>query len=103
MLPFSESSLKYDEKAIWGSAWFRMESKVLALKARVDEDVRRCEARGEEPRDMSKRTKIIAPIAKFSREGELVWNDELVNKIKDKFKKEKQKAGTSAGDRRPNR
>ena len=51
---------KYDEKAIWGPAWTRFERKVLAMKARVDEDLRRCDARGDEPRDMSKRSKIVA-------------------------------------------
>ena len=75
----------YDEKAVWGPAWARMERKILALKTKVDEDVRRCEARGEQPRDMSKRSKAIAPIAGFSCEGELLWDDELVEKIKDKF------------------
>ena len=80
---------KYDEKAIWAPAWTRFERKVLALKARVDEDIRRCEARGDEPRDMSKRSKIMAPIARFSAEGELMWDDKIVKAIKSKFEKAK--------------
>ena len=80
---------KYDEKAIWAPAWTRFERKVLALKARVDEDIRRGEARGDEPRDMSKRSKIMAPIARFSAGGELIWDDSIVKAIKSKFEKEK--------------
>ena len=92
---------KYDEKAIWGPAWARFESKVLALKTRVGEELRRSEARGEEPRDMSKRSRSITPLASFTKEGELVWNDALVKKIKDRYTPEKVNAQASAsGGRR---
>ena len=77
----------FDEKAVWGPTWSRFERKVLALKAKVDADIRRADARGEPPRDMSKRTRSVAPLASFSKEGELVWNNELTKKIQAKFKK----------------
>ena len=31
---------------------------------------------------MSSRTDVVAPLAKFSKEGKLEWNQELVDKIK---------------------
>ena len=61
----------------------------LAMKDRVDEDLRRCDGRGDDPRDMSKRSKIVAPIAKFTAEGELVWNEDIVKAVKNKFEKAK--------------
>ena len=81
----------------WGGAWTRFERKVLALGTRVSEDVRRGEARGEEPKDMRKRSRPVEPLASFSEEGELVWNEELVSKIRALIKKKS--AGGSAGSR----
>ena len=94
---------KYDEKAVFGPTWTRFERKVLALKTKVDEDLRRTESRGDLPRDMSKRSRCIAPLAEFSKEGELVWNEEIVKEIKKKFKTEKKDAQASAGGKRQNR
>ena len=73
---------KYDEKQVWAPAWTRLERKVLALKYRVDEAVRRAESRGEQPPDLSKRSKCVAPLASFDKEGKLSWNTEMVEKIK---------------------
>ena len=73
---------KYDEKQVWAPAWTRLERKVLALKYRVDEAVRRAESGGEQPPDLSKRSKCVAPLASFDKEGKLSWNTEMVEKIK---------------------
>ena len=52
---------------------------------------------------MSKRSRCIAPVAEFSKDGELVWNEEIVKEIKKKFKTEKKDAQASAGGKRQNR
>ena len=65
-----------------GRAW-SLEKKVLALKVKVDEVKRRAESRGEEPPDLSKRAKAAEPIASFSAEGELKWNEGVVKRLKE--------------------
>ena len=61
----------YDESQVWAPAWARLEKKILALKYKVDEVVRRAESRGDPAPDMRKRSG-----------GDLIWNDEMVTKIK---------------------
>ena len=80
---------KYDEKQVWAPAWTRLERKILALKYKVDEVVRRAESRGDEPPDMRKRTRCVAPLASFDKEGNLSWNTDLIPKIKMLAGKEK--------------
>ena len=77
---------KYAEEKIWAPAWVRFERKVLTLKERVDIARRRALGRGDEPRDMSSKTKLVAPLALFTKEGDLAWNKELVAAIRDKGK-----------------
>ena len=48
----------------------------------LGEVVRRAESRGDPIPDMRKRSKCVAPLASFKEEGELVWNGEMVAKIK---------------------
>ena len=74
---------KYDERSVWAPAWKRFEKKALALEERVRIEIRRAEARGEEPRDMEPRSHPLWPIGRFSKEGKLEWNQDLVAKIKD--------------------
>ena len=77
---------KYAEEKIWAPAWVRFERKVLALKEKVDIARRRAIGRGDEPRDMSSKTKLVAPLAQFTKEGDLEWNKSLVKAIRDKGK-----------------
>jgi len=74
---------KYDERSVWAPAWKRFEKKALALEERVRIEIRRAEARGEEPPDMEPRSHPLRPIGRFSKEGKLEWNQDLVAKIKD--------------------
>ena len=74
---------KYDARSVWAPAWKRFEKKALALEERVRIEIRRAEARGEEPRDMEPRSHPLRPIGRFSKGGKLEWNHELVAKIKD--------------------
>ena len=83
---------KFDTSQVWAPAWARLEKKILALKYKVNEIKRRAESRGEQPPDLSKRSKAINPIAKFNEEGDLKWNDELVKEIKAFTKKTKPRA-----------
>ena len=73
---------KFDETQVWAPAWARLERKVLALKYKVGEVVRRAESRGDQVPDMRKRSVCVAPLASFGIGGEFRWNDELVKKIK---------------------
>ena len=74
---------KYSERDVWAAAWARMKRKIEALKTRVDEDVRRAEARGDEPKDMTKRSRPMEPLASFDKEGKLTWNEKLVKSIEE--------------------
>ena len=73
---------KYDEAQVWAPAWKRLEKKILALKERVEQEIRRAESRGDPPRDVSGRSKVIEPLAKFTKEGKLEWDKDLIEKIK---------------------
>ena len=52
---------KFDETQVWAPAWARLERKVLALKYKVGEVVRRAESRGDQVPDMRKRSVCVAP------------------------------------------
>ena len=77
---------------MWAPAWARLEKKVLALKVKVDEVKRRAESRGEEPPDLRKRGKAAEPIASFTAEGELKWNEGVVKRLKELSKAKKSNA-----------
>ena len=72
---------KFSTKQIWGSAWARLKQKILALRHRVDETLRRAESRGEEPPDVSKRTRWVEPLASFDKIGQFKWNEALVAEL----------------------
>ena len=72
---------KFTTQQIWGSAWARLRQKILALRHRVDETLRRAESRGEEPPDVSKRTRWVEPLASFDKTGHFKWNDDLVAEL----------------------
>ena len=69
-----------------------IESKTLALSEVVAMERRRRESRGEEQKDLRARAKHIDPIATFTPEGVLVWNDELVTEIRNLAGLSKRKA-----------
>ena len=77
-----EEGEKYAEHKVWAPTWIRFEKKVLALKEKVDIEVRRSESRGEPIRNMTKKSKSVEPLARFTEDGDLVWNKDLVEKIK---------------------
>ena len=89
---------KYSETEIWRQAWQRFESKTLALSEVVAMERRRRESRGEEQKDLSARAKHIDPIATFTPEGVLVWNDELVTEIRNLAGLSKRKARSAPGE-----
>ena len=45
--------------------------------------IARAEARGDEPKDMTKRSRPMEPLASFDKEGKLTWNEKLVKSIED--------------------
>ena len=65
------------------------ETKILALRHRVGETLRRAASRGEEPPDVSNRTRWVDPLASFDKEGIFKWNDDLVSKLEKLCKKPK--------------
>ena len=72
---------KFTTQQVWGPAWARLQQKILALRHRVDETLRRSESRGEEPPDVSKRTRWVEPLASFDKAGHFKWNDKLVAEL----------------------
>ena len=44
--------------------------------------LRRAISRAEEPPEMEKRSNPLEPLAKWTQEGTLVWNERLVDAIK---------------------
>ena len=73
---------KFAVSKVWAPTWIRFERKVLALKEHVDRRLRRAESRGEQPPQVSKISRCILPLAEFNDEGSLVWNKQIVDKIK---------------------
>lgn len=57
--------------------------------------IARAEARGDEPKDMTKRSRPMEPLASFDKEGKLTWNEKLVKSIEE-LAKDKGKGGSSA-------
>ena len=57
-----EESEKYAEHKVWPPTWIRFERKVLALKEKVDIEVRRSVGRGEPTRNMQKKSKPVKPL-----------------------------------------
>ena len=74
---------KYRNENVWAPTWKRLERKVLALLERVQSDVRRKTSRGEPVPDMRRRSRPIEPIASFDEGGNLIWNEEIKQKLKE--------------------
>ena len=47
----------------------------------MTDDTQRSESRGEEPPDVSKRTRWVEPLASFDKTGHFKWNDDLVAEL----------------------
>ena len=89
--------IELEGEKVWAPAWSRPESKILAVQVRVEDTVRRAESRGQELASYRIRAdeaeRAAAPLASFSKEGKLVWNDELVDKIRALAKMKRRQAG----------
>ena len=77
-----EEGEKYEEHKVWAPTWIRFERKVLALKEKVDIEVRRSVGRGEKIRNVTRKSEPVEPLAEFTEEGDLILNDDLVKEIK---------------------
>ena len=75
------------ELEVWAPAWTRLKEKNLTLWYRVNEALRRAESRGEEPPDVSKRTRWLDPLASFDETGAFEWNKELYSQLENLCKK----------------
>ena len=73
---------KYDPRTVWRHTWRRFERKAAALAEVVANVRRRADSRGDEPPDLSPRSAPLTPIARFSPEGELIWDNNIVKEIK---------------------
>ena len=71
LVQIEEEGEEYAEHKIWAPTWIRFERKVLALKEKVDIEVRRSESRGEPVRDMTRKSKPVEPMASFTETGDL--------------------------------
>ena len=87
LVQVSTEDAVFDKYKVWSVAWIRLEKKALALQERALQVLRRDEGRGNEPRDVSSRGAALDPIAKLSPDGQLIWDEKLVKKIKTLGKK----------------
>ena len=71
----------FTAEKVWAPAWARLKTKILALQHRVRETIRRAESRGEEPPDMSKRTRWVEPLASFDEKGAFTWLEDLTSEL----------------------
>ena len=78
---------KFALEKVWAPAWTRLKEKILTLRYRVNETLRRAESRGEDPPDVSKRTRWIDPLASIDEAGSFEWNKELYSKLENLGKK----------------
>ena len=97
LVRIEEEGEKYAEHKIWAPAWIRFEKKVLTLNEKVAIEVRRSISRGEKIRNMQRKSKPVEPLASFTEEGDLEWNTDLVEKIRELGKLSK---GGGAGGRK---
>ena len=67
---------------VWSVAWSRFEKKALAKQEGTKLALRRAASRGDEPPDVTNRGDPMSPLAEINAEGDLVWDDDLVEKVK---------------------
>ena len=63
-------------------------SKHTSKRQQPEATRRRFESRGEEPPDLSKKTEVVAPFAKYDERGFVTWNEELIKRMQELSKKE---------------
>ena len=67
--------------AVWQNAWARFEKKALAKQENVRTVVLRAESRGEDPPDLERKGRPLAPIADLSGEGKILWNGKIKEEL----------------------
>ena len=72
----------FTQHGVWQPTWYRLEKKALALSERAKAVIRRAANRGEQTPDVTNRGDPLKPIARIDATGHLVWNDEIVKKLK---------------------
>ena len=73
---------KFRAHEIWRATWIRIDRKILAKAETLRTIALRADSRGTQPRDQSAASVHTRPIAEFSSEGELIYNEAIVNKIR---------------------
>ena len=71
----------YASHNIWFAAWKRFKKRALALQEKNRTVALRKEGRGEDPPDFSEKGESLFPLAGFSSDGYLVWDEDLCAKI----------------------
>ena len=66
---------------MWGAAWARLQKKALAKKERLHQMTLRADSRGDEPPDHSNSGWALEPLARFTEDGALKWNETFVKDI----------------------
>ena len=72
----------FEPYRVWNIAWRRFEKKALAKQEGTKLVLRRAASRGDEPPDVTNRGDSMSPLAEINADGDLVWDDELVDKLK---------------------
>ena len=66
---------------VWFATWKRYKKRALALQEKNRTVYLRKLGRGENPPDFSEKGKALTPLARFSEEGTLIWDDDLCASI----------------------
>ena len=75
--------------SIWQATWQRFERKALAKQERIKTTILRMESRGDEPHISPKSMEPLAPLASFSADGSLTWNNDIRERIRSLTKPKK--------------
>ena len=73
---------KFKAHEIWDAAWRRFERKALAKAESVRTETLRADSRGNEIPDVSTKGRCMEPIATLDKGGRLLWDGEIVKRIK---------------------
>ena len=74
--------VKFQPHAIWSAAWTRFERKALAKRESTRTEILRAESRGWDTPDVSRKGQCMEPIARINKTGDLVWDNDIVSRIK---------------------
>ena len=77
----STENAKLSIPDIWKLAWRDFAAKVEAKAEGLRERLRKAESQGKEPPDVSSSSKLTEPIARFSANANILWDEDITREI----------------------